>query len=131
MSAIGGPGGIGGPKGPSGPGGPEQLDDVEGADAGRGLDGPSGPAGANGAEAATAGQAAQAAASTSATADLDRIAADLSAGRLTPHEAVDQLVAGLVDTETLPAADRAELRELMTDLLASDPHLSALVGRLG
>lgn len=128
MSAIGGPGGVGGPKGPSGPDGPdgpEPLDQTERVDE---ADAPSELSGAHAASQATGARGASA---TSATTDIDRIAAELKAGRLTAHEALDQLVAEVADTDTLPAADRAELRDLMTDLLAHDPHLAALVGRLG
>jgi hypothetical protein len=50
---------------------------------------------------------------------------------LTPHEAVERLIAEVVDGDAMTASDQAELRELMTDLLAHDPHLAALVGRLG
>jgi hypothetical protein len=116
MSTIGGPGGIGGPKGPKGPdgpAGPDGPDDVSGPDvagtgAASGVSG-AGPVGAS---------------------DIDQIAADLAAGRLTPHEAIDKLVDQIAGTDDLAPADRAELRELMADLVANDPHLAALVGRL-
>jgi len=106
MSGIGGPGGVGGPRGPGGPDrpdGPDQVDDV--AD----VAGPE--------HAAPAGQ-------------LDALAADIAAGRLTPQQAVDRLVDEIAGTEALDATQRAELRELMTDLIANDPNLAALVGRI-
>lgn len=104
MSSIGGPGGIGGPKGPSGPDGPDGPE---------GPEGPDGVAEAPGAHEATG---------------LDAAMAQLRAGQLTPREAIDRMVdeagAGLGQTE------RAELRELIVDLVANDPYLSSLVGRI-
>lgn len=123
MSAIGGPGGIGGPKGPKGPNGPDAPEHLEGA---HGVDETQGISEADelsGPEASAPGTRAQAV-------DIDRLVADLRAGKLTPREAVNQLVAQVADAETLPVAERAELRELMTDLLANDPHLAALIGRI-
>lgn len=128
MSAIGGPGGIGGPKGP---GGPDSPDNVEAED---GVDQPHATSEAttlSRLDAPAAGAAAAPTGAASATSDIDRLATDLRAGRLTPREAMDRLVAQMADTDTLPPADRAELRELMNDLLGNDPHLAALVGRLG
>jgi hypothetical protein len=102
MSGIGGPGGVGGPKGPGGPQGPEGPDDVDDvADV-------SGPA----------------------PAKLDALAADIAAGRLTPQQAVDRLVDEIAGGQDLDATQRAELRELMADLIANDPNLAALVGRI-
>lgn len=131
MSAIGGPGGIGGPKGPLGPDSPDNL---EGPDVQGGPDGPEGASEASqlaGPEASAPGTEAQPVGGVAEAGDLERLAADLRAGKLTAHEAVARLVAQMADAETLPPADRAELRELMTDLIASDPHLGALVSRLG
>jgi hypothetical protein len=104
MTSIGGPGGIGGPKGPAG------IDAADGPDE---LEGPE----------ATAGP--QAAASTS---DIDALAADVAAGRLTPHEAIDRLVDATA--AGLDATERAELREMISDLVANDPYLSGLAGRI-
>jgi hypothetical protein len=101
MSGIGGPGGIGGPKGPDGP------DDV---------DGPG--------EAALSEQV-DAAASTM----VDQLAADLAAGKLTQREAIDRLVDATAGPE-LGAAERAELRELLTDLVTNDPYLAGLGNRI-
>ncbi len=114
MSTIGGPGGIGGPTGPSGPDGPEGVD---GAD---GVDGPTDVAPDTGVAATTAATASTA---------IDGLAAEIAAGRLTPREAIDQLVEATAGPE-LGATERAELRELLTDLIANDPHLGALVGRV-
>jgi hypothetical protein len=111
MSTIGGPGGIGGPKGPKGPDGPDALDDVSGPDRTSDTSGTSGVSGTG-------------------APDIDRIAAELAAGRLTPREAVDQLVDQIAGGAELAPGDRAELRELMADLVASDPHLAALVNRV-
>lgn len=105
MSTIGGPGGIGGPKGPDGPDGLPEIDDV-------------------------AGEAAiEQAPATAATGDVEALAAEVAAGRLTPHEAIDRLVEAAAGPG-LDATARAELRELLTDLVTNDPHLGALVGRI-
>ncbi len=110
MSTIGGPGGIGGPKGPKGPdAAPDDVGDV--SDVGR-------------------DQASTRPTRAAPTGDLDAIAADLAAGKLTRHEAIDKLVDQIAGSDELAPADRAELRELMSDLIANDPHLQGLVGRL-
>lgn len=109
MSSIGGPGGIGGPKGPQGP------------DA---SDGPGGPEAADGLD--EAAPASDAAAATM----IDKLAAEIAAGTLSPREAIDRLVEETAGPE-LDAAERAELRELLTDLVANDPYLSSLGGRAG
>lgn len=112
MTGIGGPGGIGGPKGPSGPsgpGGPGDVDDVGEVGAERGI------------EAATAARAAG---------GLEAMAAEIAAGRMTPREAVDKLVDEIAGTDQLAASERAELRELLADLVASDPYLQSIVGRI-
>ena len=111
MTSIGGPGGVGGPKGPEGPEGPEGLD---------GLDG------THGADAAAQTTATS---QTGATSDIDALAAEVAAGRLTPREAIDRLVEATAGPE-LGAAERAELREMLTDLVANDPYLGALAGRI-
>lgn len=112
MSGIGGPGGIGGPKGPSGPSGPEGPGDV----------GDVGEVGAEtGIEAATAAKAAG---------GLEAMAAEIAAGRMTPREAVDKLVDEIAGTDQLAAGERAELRELLADLVANDPYLQSIVGRI-
>jgi hypothetical protein len=103
MSTIGGPGGIGGPKGPKPP---DDVGDVPEVAAEPGVEAAHG------------------------TSELDAIAADLSAGRLTPHEAVEKLVDQIASGTELGAADRAELRALMTDLVANDPHLGSLITRV-
>jgi hypothetical protein len=111
IGGTGGPGGIGGPKGPGGPDGPEQIDDVgDVAEVGTaGLDG------------ATAARAAG---------GLEAMASEIAAGRLTPREAVDKLVDEIAGTDQLGAGERAELRELLSDLVANDPYLQSLVGRV-
>lgn len=114
MSTIGGPGGIGGPKGPDGPDGPDDIEGVDGADATAGTE---------------AAADVQQAAATSGTADIDALAADVAAGRLTRQEAIDRLVEATAGPE-LGAAERAELRELLTDLVANDPYLGALANRV-
>lgn len=105
MSTIGGPGGIGGPKGPTAPDGASEIDGLAG-------------------EAAV-----ERAPATSATGDVDALAAEVAAGRLTPREAIDQLVEATAGPG-LDATQRSELRELLTDLVANDPYLGSLVGRI-
>lgn len=114
MTGIGGPGGIGGPKGPSGVDGADAVDDV--ADTG---------------DVADIGQAsgAERAAATGHAPDIDALSAEIAAGRLTPREAIDRLVEATADP-SMDAAERAELRELLTDLVANDPYLGGLVNRV-
>lgn len=102
MSSIGGPSGIGGPKGP----GPSTS--------ATGPDGPDGPDSASAADAAEDAQR---------TSDIDMLAAEVAAGRLTPREAIDQLVEATA-TPDLSASERAELRELLSDLVANDPYFT-------
>lgn len=109
MSTIGGPGGIGGPKGPGGPTGPEGPDDI--------------------ADAADVGHV-DAARATRAASGLEAMAAEIAAGKLTAREAIDRMVDEIAGTDALGAAGRAELREMLTDLVAADPYLQSLVGRL-
>lgn len=110
MTSIGGPGGIGGPKGPSGPSGPDGPEDVaDVADADLG-----------GVDAAHAAKAAG---------ELEAMAADIAAGKLTANEAIDRLVTELAGTDALGKAEQAELREMLSDLVANDPYLQSLVGR--
>jgi hypothetical protein len=90
------------------------IDDVTGAaDAGN-VDG------AAGIDAAAAARAAG---------ELEAMAADIAAGKLTAREAVDRLVDDIAGTQQLGDVERAELRELITDLVANDPYLSSLVDR--
>ena len=105
MTTIGGPGGIDGPAGPARPDDPSQIAELAG-------DPPVDAAGA--AAPAT---------------DLDALAADLAAGRVSPREAVDRLVEAAAGPGVDPA-ERAELRELFNDLIANDPHLGSLIGRI-
>jgi hypothetical protein len=109
MSGIGGPGGVGGPKGPGGPTGPDGPDDVHDAsEVGDVSDvGGTAPAG-----------------------NIDKLAADIAAGRLTPQQAVDRLVDEIAGTQQLAETERAELKEMMQDLIENDPNLAALVGRI-
>jgi hypothetical protein len=109
MTGIGGPGGIGGPKGPSGPTGPGDVDDVGDIDDVSGVD---------------AAQASKAATG------LEAMAADIAAGKLTANEAIDRLVSEIAGSDQLGSTEQAELREMLTDLVANDPYLQSLVGRL-
>jgi hypothetical protein len=108
VSSVGGPGGIGGPKGPGGPTGTEGPDDLAEIGADPGIERTTGAA---------------------SSTEIDAIAADMAAGRLTAHEAVEKLVDQIAGTEQLAPADRAELREMLTDLVANDTYLAGLVGR--
>jgi hypothetical protein len=61
--------------------------------------------------------------------DLAQLAADLDAGRVTGDEAIARLIAsfGL----ELGDLDGAEVRALISDLVATDPYLAELSARLG
>jgi hypothetical protein len=113
MTGIGGPGGIGGPKGPTGPSGPSEIDGPEATDVADVSDvtGPERAAGAG------------------RPADIDALSAEVAAGRLTAREAIDRLVDATATAE-MDQAERAELRELLTDLVANDPYLGALANRV-
>jgi hypothetical protein len=113
MSTVGGPGGIGGPGGVGGAGGPEGPD---------GPDGPDGPEGVDGASATDA-------VDTVAASDIDALAAEVAAGRLTRQEAIDRLVEATAGPDLGPT-ERAELRELLGDLVANDPYLNDLMNRV-
>jgi hypothetical protein len=103
MSSIGGPGGVGGPKRPGG------------------LDRPDAAGELGGAGEVEPGERA-------AASELDRLAADVAAGKLTAREAVDRMVDHLAGGSQLGASERAELRELLGDLIAHDPYLARLLG---
>jgi hypothetical protein len=117
--------GISGSGGPRGPGGTQGPADAAETDSVNETEGP-----------VEAGQplevhAARAAAVSGIdTGGVDRIAADLDAGRISGREALDRLIDEAVPGE-LDDAERAELREAMADLLASDPHLAGLAARIG
>lgn len=112
MSSIGGPGGIGGPKGPGGPSGAERPGD---------LDEVGDVADLGGVDAAQASKAAG---------QLEAMAAEIAAGKLTANEAIDRLVNEIAGSDQLGTTEQAELREMLTDLVANDPYLQSLVGRL-
>lgn len=117
MSTIGGPGGIGGPKGPGGPDGPDGPDGVDELDE------------LTGDAAVDETHAAARLADVGETSDIDALASEVAAGRLTPHEALDRLVAATAGPDLGPA-ERAELRELLSDLVGNDPYLGSLVNRI-
>jgi hypothetical protein len=108
MSTIGGPGGIGGPQGPEGPHGPPKIEDIEDV---------------------TGGAPVEQAQGTARASDVEALAAEVAAGRLTRREAIDRLVEATA-SPGLGATERADLRELLTDLVAHDPYLGGLVGRI-
>src|SRR5262245_51095629 len=114
-SGISGSGGPGGPKGPGATDGPADVDEADAVEAGAPLE----------------VHAARAAAASGVEASgVDRIAADLDAGRITGREALDRLIDEAVPGE-LGAEERAELRQAMADLIAHDPHLAGLAARIG
>ena len=111
MTTIRGPGGLAGPNAPGGPDGAPGVDDV-------------------GANDRIAGDAAvEQAHGAAGASEIDALAAEVAAGRLTPREAIDRLVDAAAGPE-LGAAERAELRELLTELVANDPYLGGLAGRI-
>lgn len=120
MSTIGGPGGIGGPEGPGGPAGPGGPEGAEGTDAVADV--------GDVRDVADVGDVRGASGATGAS-DVDALAADVAAGKITRREAVDQLVQSMAGPE-MGAGERAELRELLSDLVDSDPYLGSLVGRI-
>jgi hypothetical protein len=61
---------------------------------------------------------------------LEAMAADIAAGKLTANEAIDRLVSEIAGGDQLGSAEKAELREMLTDLVANDPYLQSLVNRL-
>ncbi len=116
IGGAGGPGGIGGAKPPGGVDEAAQVGDV-GDTAGV----------ADTTEASPVGLA-HTAASRLQPGALDALAHDLATGRLTPHEAIERLVAQA--GAGLPQLDQVELRELLDDLVANDPYLGSLAKRL-
>lgn len=129
MSSIGGPGGIGGPKGPSGPRGPGGPDDLGGPDsADETADVRSG--GTGGVHGPDAAGHVDAAAGTKAAGGLEAMAAEIAAGKLTANEAIERLVNEIAGADHLGPTEQAELKEMLTDLVANDPYLQSLVGRI-
>ena len=49
--------------------------------------------------------------------------------KLTPREAIDQLVEATA-TPDLSPTERAELREMLSDLVANDPYFGGLANRV-
>jgi hypothetical protein len=118
INRSGGPGDAGGPKGPG------DVGDVGEAEAPVEAGAPLEVHAAHAARAAAAGGI--------ETAQIDRIAADLDAGRISGREALDRLLDEAVPGDlALGEAERAELREAMEELIAHDPHLAALAARIG
>ena len=117
MTTIGGPGGIGGIGGPKGPGGPDHAEPESAASAT--IDDIS-------------GEVATQPARTVAESTIETLAGEIAAGRLTPREVTRELLDRLVEATggKLDAAQRTELRELLTDLVTNDPYLGGLVGRI-
>lgn len=112
ISGAGGPSGPGGIGGPEGPDGPDEVDGADAVGGGAAASGAARTAGAAGAD------------------PIDQLAADLDAGRITGDQALDRLVDQALPPD-LAIGDRDELRAMMMDLVASDPHLAQLAARLG
>lgn len=113
MSGIKGPGGPTSPLGPTSASGPEGATESSGA--------------------GFADQVRNATSEPTATVapnSMDALAAEISAGRMTPAQAMEVLIDQTAGPD-LPAAQRAELREMLSDLLANDPHLAALAAQVG
>jgi hypothetical protein len=121
MTGIGGPGGIG-PKGPAG------LDPTQAGESSAGAEELSGAERGGHIEGLAEAQQARGASAASGPQGVDALAADIAAGHLTPQQAIDQLVAAA--GAQLDPADRAEFREMLSDLFASDPHLRGLISNL-
>ena len=120
MTTIGGPGGIGGPKGPEGPDGPSEIADVDHI---------SGHISTHISAPISGDAVVEQAQGLARTSDLEALAADVAAGRLTQREAIDRLAFATAGPG-LDATERAELRELLADLVTNDPYLSGLTGRI-
>jgi hypothetical protein len=127
MTTIGGPGGIGGPKGPTAPDGAEPAPDTGDITGDVAAGSTHGPAHVT----ATTAQGELDA--LGALGALEALGAELAAGRLTPHEVTGVLIDRLVEATgsfAMDAAERAELRALLADLVTNDPYLGGLVGRI-
>jgi hypothetical protein len=61
---------------------------------------------------------------------VQQLASEVSAGRMSPTEAVDVLVEAAAGPD-LPDVQRAELRSLLTDIIANDPHFASLIASMG
>lgn len=106
-----------------GPGGNGPIGPADGGGAVDGVEGPDG---------AVAADAAEPALEPGAAGDADpltRLAADLDAGRISPEQAMAELIDGSL--AGLPPEEQAEVRRLMEDLVASDPYLGGLLGGTG
>jgi hypothetical protein len=123
MTGVGGPGGVG-PKGPTADPAATSAADEAGA-----SESTSAASSAGSAEASAQAGAAQRASIAAGLHGMDALAGEIAAGRLTPRQAIDYLVdaAGV----GLEAGEQTQLRELLSDLFANDPHLQSLLDQLG
>ena len=123
--------GINGPGGPTSPGGPTGVTDNAAADGAAAADSSAQSSATNFAEQVrNASAEALAASTTNAPSSVDTLAAEISAGRMTPNQAIDVLLDQAAGPD-LPVQQRAQLRELLTDMLANDPHFAELTRRVG
>lgn len=110
MTSTGGPGEL---TGPVGPGLAHDLDDLDDLD--------------DGTAAALDDRVARVPAVAART--LQALAGAVQAGQLTPHAATHALVEDIAAGGEFDPTRRAELVELLTDLVTNDPYLAARVGR--
>ena len=112
---------IAGGSGPSGPGGiaggPTGVDGIDEVDELADV------------QKSSASSSASAATGVAGNDPLAALAADLSAGKISPHQALERLIDSTMH-EGLSAADRSDLRAMITDLADNDPYLKSLLGQL-
>jgi hypothetical protein len=75
--------------------------------------------------------ATQAAEGAAATDPTQRVLGDLTAGRITPDDAVARLTSLAVAGSGAPESARPAVERKVRALLATDPTLGALLGRMG
>jgi hypothetical protein len=86
------------------------------------------------AERAEALDGAKGACAAEASDPLTRIAEEIAEGRVSRDQAVERIIAETLDSEIVRAAPsevRAEIKEMLDALVATDPHLQSLVRNLG
>jgi hypothetical protein len=69
-----------------------------------------------------------------AESSIEQVASQVAKGEISSEEAVDQLIAHVLDSKMVDAAPqelRAELGEVLRTMLETDPHLQSLVASIG
>ncbi len=101
---------------------------------------PTGPPGAvptsevSGVQTAPESAEIDAAASAGSTDPVMEIARELAAGKISPGQAVDRLIAQTMDSDMVSGAPenmRAALEETLRTMIETDPHLRSLAGAMG